>query len=267
MRKKIVSTQSTLSQKEYQILHEILSIKRSHESEGEKIFVDKFIMPLNPKVYTDNKGYVLAYVLCTDPKSDIMFSSHVDTVHKKRDAPPNNVLLNEERQFLYKNDGTPLGADDGAGIWLLLQMIEANVPGYYIFHRGEERGGVGSKGMAAIHSRFISKFNAAIAFDRQGKNSVITHQGGERCASNAFCQALADSFNRKSNMSLSLDATGIYTDTKEYVYNIPECTNVSIGYHHQHSGNEIQELQFLAQIKEACLRTNFNDLPIRRQIF
>ena len=39
-----------------------------------------------------------------------------------------------------------------AGIWLLLEMIDAGVPGVYALHYGEERGGVGSSGLAEHHA-------------------------------------------------------------------------------------------------------------------
>jgi hypothetical protein len=38
-----------------------------------------------------------------------------------------------------------LGADDAAGVWLLCEMIRAGIPGLYVFHRNEERGGRGAE--------------------------------------------------------------------------------------------------------------------------
>ena len=51
-----------------------------------------------------------------------------------------------------------LGADDGAGVFLMLEMIDANVEGTYIFHRGEERGGWGSSQIAELHADYIKQF-------------------------------------------------------------------------------------------------------------
>lgn len=57
-----------------------------------------------------------------------LFACHLDTVH--RDAGYQRVRSRRGRTgALYTPDGECLGADDGAGIWLMLEMIAADVPG------------------------------------------------------------------------------------------------------------------------------------------
>jgi hypothetical protein len=41
-----------------------------------------------------------------------------------------------------------LGADCAAGVALMVSMIHARVPGYYVFHDGEEQGCLGSRFLA-----------------------------------------------------------------------------------------------------------------------
>jgi hypothetical protein len=206
-------------------------------------------------------------VIVTDPASRTLFSCHTDTVH--RDSGTQQLLLDENQNILWKNDGTPLGADDGAGMWLLLNMIDAGVPGTYIFHRGEERGGIGSKAMANNEPEFLGKFDRAVAFDRKKHGHIITHQGGERCCSTEFAAALAAAFNAvfpTSPAPFAGNNTGSYTDTKEYVSLIPECTNISCGYENEHTKDEQLDVTYLEGLLAACLKIDWEMLPIKRDV-
>ena len=80
-------------------LLEMLTLTRCHGSEGEELFVRNFIMPLEPHLYRDPNGNILAYVVevnagseLTPTKSPILFSSHVDTVHAMTDPVRQSVL-------------------------------------------------------------------------------------------------------------------------------------------------------------------------------
>jgi len=169
--------------------------------------------------------------------------------------------------MLWKADGEALGADNGAGMWLLLEMIDAGVPGTYIFHRGEECGGVGSHALAMNEPEFLKKFDRAIAFDRKDYGHIITHQGGERCCSNEFTEALAKVMNAAFPTSpdeFKGNDTGSFTDTKSYIDLISECTNISVGYANNHGGRETQDLTYLAELREACLKIDWEALPAVR---
>lgn len=255
-------------------LLEMLTLTRCHGSEGEELFVRNFIMPLEPHLYRDPNGNILAYVVevnagseLTPMKSPILFSSHVDTVHAMTDPVRQSVLYDEESAFAYKDDKRPLGADDAAGVWLMRRMIEARVPGTYIFHRGEERGGIGSRGMLAHYEHFLAGFTHAIAFDRRGQESIITEQMGGPCASDEFALALGNLiYGADNTLDLKPDDTGIFTDTANYTTIIPECTNISIGYENEHSGDEILDVDYLRRLTRAFIEvfSNSPQLPAKR---
>ena len=80
-----------------------------------------------------------------------------------------------------------LGADDTAGVWLALELIRRQIAGRYVFHFGEERGGIGSGMLAHRHPDWLAECQMAIALDRAGYDEVITHQGGNRTASGYLC--------------------------------------------------------------------------------
>jgi hypothetical protein len=174
------------------------------------------------------------------------------------------IRYDSTKQCYFKGDKQPLGADDAAGAWVMLEMIDAGVPGTYMFHRGEECGGLGSRHIANKHTDFLEMHDYAIAFDRRGSTSVITHQGYGRCCSDAFAQALADAINDDGVSMYMPDDTGVFTDTANYTDDIPECTNLSCGYANEHSGNETLHLPTLFALRDACLRIDWASLPVAR---
>ena len=120
---------------------------------------------------------------------------------------------------LIKTDGkTILGADDKAGMTILLWMIKHNVPGLYCFFIGEEVGCIGSK--AASKDPQFLKYDRMISFDRRGTTSVITHQSSKRCCSDKFAIELANQLNQ-SGLELAPDDTGVYTDSAEFDHRLP----------------------------------------------
>ena len=248
-----------------QRLLQILSLKRAHLSEGEAEMIEAQIMPYNPDVFYDELGSVLGYVIEVGEGSETLFCAHTDTVHSSKEGKVNPVLFDEGLLLAYKEDGQPLGADDGAGVWLMLEMIDAEVPGVYLFPRGEEKGGIGSSGIAELYPDFLERFKYAIAFDRRGTKSVITYQSRGKCCSNEFAQALADMLN-PGGLELAPDSTGIYTDTAEFVDLIPECTNISVGYDYEHSGKEMLDVEFLIKLRDALIeRFDETQLPVVRK--
>lgn len=259
-------------------LIDILTLKRCHCSVGERKLVEQILEKYEPKPliapevsynYTattttsEANPIVMAYVITrampdgTEPK--VLWSCHVDTVHKLGADSKQLILHDESTNLIYKQDGEPLGADDGAGVWLLLEMIDAGVPGTYIFHRGEEKGGIGSRAVAAHHADFVSKHTHAIAFDRRDSCSIITRQSRGKCCSDKWAQHFADMINDK-DYTLKPDPTGTFTDTANYISLIGECTNVSIGYHNEHGGNEILDLEYLLWLREKMIAIDVEKL-------
>jgi hypothetical protein len=110
----------------------------------------------------------------------------------------------------------------------------------------------------------LSQFDRAIAFDRRGIDSVITHQGYGRCCSDSFAQALADELSSGNVLMYLGDDTGVYTDTAEFVDTIPECTNISIGYMHEHTQKEELNIHHFTSLAEAVLTVAWDALPTDR---
>lgn len=197
-------------------------------------------------------------------ESDVMFTSHLDTATSAV-TKVNHVFEDE----IIKTDGSSiLGADDKAGVTVMLYMIEKKIPGLYYFFLGEEVGCVGSRKVSGVHStEKLSYINKVISFDRRGTNSIITFQGGSRCASNEFAQALSDELNKHNDkFKYAPDPSGIYTDSAQFVKIYPECTNISVGYYNEHTYSERQDIGHLIQLAETCLKVDWISLPVKRDI-
>jgi len=192
-----------------------------------------------------------------------MFTCHLDTADSSQSRVKHVFDGN-----IIRTDGTSiLGADDKAGMTVVLYMIEKKVPGLYYFFIGEEVGCVGSGKLAACwtkteFSKYITKI---VSFDRRGTDSIITYQMLGRCCSDEFAQELADRINATGNkMCMELDETGIFTDSAKFVNLVPECTNISVGYQNEHTGRECQDIDFLRRLCNAVAKVDWESLPVKR---
>jgi hypothetical protein len=167
--------------------------------------------------------------------------------------------------YTLQSPRTCLGADDTVGVYLMREMILQAVPGYYVFHYGEERGGIGSSALARTHAAYLSAhFDRAIALDRQGYNDIITHQFGMCTASEYFACALGDAMQALDSGLKYGPAIGVYTDTAEYAECISECTNLSVGYAHQHSSSEVVDLRHVDRLLGVLCDLRPDDVPAMR---
>jgi len=195
-------------------------------------------------------------------ESDVMFASHLDTatsaLSKVTHVFEDNIIKTDSKSIL--------GADDKAGVTVMLYMIEKKIPGLYYFFLGEEVGCVGSKKLAASHKENkIEGINKVVSFDRRGTNSVITYQSSKRCCSDAFGDALAAEFNRvESTFKYEKDDTGVLTDSVQFIGIYPECTNISVGYYSEHTFSERQDIEHLEKLAKACVEVDWNNLPVER---
>lgn len=214
-------------------------------------------------IKTDSYGNYF-YVIGESPTT--MFTCHLDTVGIKRERVK-HVFDGD----IIKTDGkTILGADDKAGMLVLLYMIENNVPGVYYFFVGEEVGCVGSRKVSTdyANSIFVENVTKVVSFDRRGDSSIITHQWGGRCCSDEFGDELANRLNSTGfGLKMDLDRTGILTDSAQFMDIIPECTNISVGYKYEHTMSEYQDIDYLKRLCKAVCAIDWETLPVKRDPF
>lgn len=213
---------------------------------------------LNSELVEDEFGNLFIKI----GESDVMFTAHLDTATSALAS-----IQHKQEGNIIKTDGTTiLGADDKAGVTIMLYMIENKIPGLYYFFLGEEVGCVGSRKVASKYkSEKIEGIKKVISFDRRGNSSVITFQSGSRCCSDKFGQELAKQLNdADSTFSYKTDPTGLLTDSIQFTSLYPECTNISVGYQYEHTFNEQQDIEHLEKLAKACLLVDWNSLPVER---
>lgn len=242
--------------------HEKMNIKEKFLELTNRTYphgTEEDIFPLlNSELQKDEFGNLFIKI----GESDVMFTSHLDTA--------TSALCEVVHVFdgdLIKTDGKSiLGADDKAGVTIMLYMIENKIPGLYYFFLGEEVGCVGSRKVAnKCKTEKIEGINKVISFDRRGTDSVITFQSSQRCCSEKFGEELSKQLNlADTSFSYKNDPTGILTDSVQFISIYPECTNISVGYKSEHTYGEVQNIVHLEKLAEACLKVDWNNLPVER---
>jgi hypothetical protein len=220
----------------------------------------------SPRRYIDGYGNMYIFIgSSVEATREVAFTSHLDNVDNNPNTH-NLINVNEKGIVSVHEDSqsTCLGADDAAGLFIMLAMINNEVEGTYCFFMDEEVGCKGSQWAAQNMSYLFEHTKLMVSFDRKGYSSIITHQMGENCMSIECATELAERLNEFDTdyPEFILDNGGSYTDSYSFVGMIPNCTNVSVGYFNQHTKKETQDLEFLQQISEVYSLVDWHGLPV-----
>lgn len=241
-------------------LLDMLTYCRPAGSKSETKFVRRYLLSL-PGANRDRFGNIHVQI---GESPTVLWSAHTDTVHRRHGRQ--TIAVSGDTVTIARNSRSNcLGADNTAGVYMLREMILRGVPGHYVFHYGEEIGGLGSRDIAENVPDWVRKFSHAIAFDRRGTQDVITHQGYGRSCSDDLAWELAIALNTvDSRLEYYPSDRGIFTDTANYMELIPECTNVSVGYQNEHSPGETLDLGHVDRLLSAVCQINVSGLPVSR---
>jgi Peptidase family M28 len=250
-----------------QTLYRACSVRRASGSLTEGQFV-AWLCARVPVTLIDEAGNIHVDTR-TGSHNRTLFTSHTDTAH--HDGGANAIRLDTSNPLAIKwraDEGSCLGADDGAGIALMVHMIEAGVKGLFVFFRGEEVGGVGSSWLANNIPHSLADIDRCVSLDRAGYSDVITHQAGERCSSDTFGIALATVLTPEDfSLAFLADSTGVFTDSANLTRIVAECTNLSVGYAAQHGDGEWQDVTFLQRLAAQLVTVAWDALPVERKPF
>lgn len=246
----------------------LLTWRRKADSESEAEFIAKLIDPYIPNLSIGPEGNRYGEVFNPDgSRASRLWSCHLDTMHQH--SGRQRISYDPARDEIFLSDKTSncLGADDASGIWLLFQMMRAGVPGLYAFHRGEERGGIGSDAAVDDEPKRFAHISHAIAFDRRGKTDVVYSQMAGLCGSTECAAAIADLLNGKIKFPTAFAPSdlGSFTDTANYARIVPECFNISVGYEGEHSPRELQHLGYLRALRDAVIAIDWSTMPVIRK--
>jgi hypothetical protein len=199
--------------------------------------------------------------------SDTVFTCHLDTASRSKNEIGLIEYTKSSEDYIMTDGKSILGADDKAGVTVLMYMIANNVPGVYWFFIGEERGGLGSRYVSnhIENYDFMKGKTKCVSFDRRNYFSVITQQMGVQCCSNEFGKELCDALST-NGLAFKLDPTGIFTDSASFIDQIPECTNISVGYFNEHTVQEFQNMTHLENLCKAAVSCDWKSLGVHRKL-
>jgi len=200
------------------------------------------VLKADHEFIVDTKGNVIV----TIGKTKSLFLSHMDSVHN--DSPMMFTLDNKGIMGLHPDcKQRALGADDKAGVRVMLEMISNHITGLYAFCVEEEVGCVGSGFLNETLD--LTGITQAISFDRRGTSSIITTMMQGECCSKGFAKSLIKSLNKGAvNHAWTQDPTGSVTDSMSFCDKVINYTNISVGYYNEHSKKETLDTYYLLEV-------------------
>ena len=158
--------------------------------------------------------------------------AHMDTVF---DAPPKDIYFDEKKWVFWSPDG--LGADDRAGIYIIIKVLLAGYLPTVIFTRDEEIGAMGASELVQDFEKPVTELKYLIQLDRRNYLDAVFYD----CTNADFAEYVI-SFG-------FVEAEGIFSDISIIcpAWNIAG-VNLSVGYK-----NEQSYLEILSMV--ATLRT------------
>lgn len=189
-----------------------------------KMNVDTLLKVLTQ--YLENRNYKVIstsdYIIA-EGREPITLMAHLDTVNIE---PPEDIFYDQEQHMMWSPQ--LLGADDRAGVYAILQIIEKGYKPHVIFTTGEEAGGLGALELIKNYPKCPFKENKAIIeLDRRGIDDCVFYQ----CNNRDFINYI-EKFGFK-------EAYGTFTDISIIAptWEIA-ATNLSVGYVNEHSALE-----------------------------
>lgn len=163
----------------------------------------------------DNNGFIYA-------KGDIpiMLVAHIDTVHSPK---PDVIFHDRVQNVLWSPEG--LGADDRAGVFIILSLLKYGFRPHVLFTDGEESGGLGASN--ACYKLSPPEVNYIIQLDRRGSNDSVYYN-----CDNSYFKDYIDSFGFS-------EAFGSFSDISTLCLEWGVAgVNLSVGYVNEHTSSE-----------------------------
>ncbi len=159
----------------------------------------------------------------------VMVIAHLDTVHT---TGPETLLYDSYNEILVARDNcgraTGLGADDRAGVWAIVCLLERGFRPHILWTDLEEKGCQGAKQAAEAMEKCPPQVKFMVEFDRMHSDDCVFYQ----CDNRDFVKHI-ETYGFKEAQGSSTDICKLMP-----VFNTAG-VNLSIGYYHQHTNNEM----------------------------
>ena len=196
--------------KDYKLFKDLVSLKQ----EDLKILLSKFLK----KYYKDNIIETEEYIIGIG-NIPIALVAHMDTVFE---TPPRKIYFDEKKWVFWSPDG--LGADDRAGVYIILKILLEGYLPTVIFTTDEEIGGVGALQLTQDFSKPPTDLKYIVQLDRHGFNDAVFYN----CTNQDFIDYI-ETFG-------FVEEEGIFSDISIICpsWDIAG-VNLSVGYLNEHS--------------------------------
>lgn len=225
----------------------------SGNEEKMRIYIETILKKMNIYYEVDSIGNVYSITDACKP----LLCAHMDTVQMHSDE-----LLSKHIR-IYKNiikGYGVIGADDKAGIYTILNLLENGEKFNFLFTVSEEMGALGS--LAFIKENDISFLPYALVIDRMGNDDII-------CYNNDYgvyefdhtLEMVGEQFGFSSGHGTFSDADNLNEQLS--------CANLSCGYYFPHTKNEhlnLIDLQNTINFVHAIIKniTDKFDAPVKK---
>lgn len=213
--------------------------------------------PYLPKNYKND--FIGNYYVQVGNIPSVMFTSHLDNKCDEVEE----VIHSFKNNFIRSDGFTILGADDKAGVTIMLDMIDHEVPGLYYFFIGEENGRIGSTKLSEYlkinKDKLFTCVDKVISFDRQGYEDVVTNQLNKKSCGDEFANEISEKLN-SFDLKYTPTKDGSFSDSYSFIELYPNCTNISVGYFNEHFENEYQDIEFLEKLSKVCIEIDWENI-------
>lgn len=156
----------------------------------------------------------------------IALVAHMDTVFK---YPVDNLYYDQRKGVLWSPEG--LGADDRAGIFAIIKILQSGLRPSVILTTDEETGGLGASALAGKKCP-IPNLKYMIQLDRRGTNDCVFYD----CYNDEFVEYV-ESFG-------FVERWGTFSDISVLMPAWKICgVNLSVGYEDEHSVSEVLHIK------------------------
>jgi hypothetical protein len=158
----------------------------------------------------------------------IALVAHMDTVYAR---PVIDLYYDEKRQTLWSPEG--IGADDRAGIYIILQILKRGLRPSIILTTDEEKGGLGASALSKMNCPFPG-LKYMIQLDRRGRDDCVFYS----CDNSDFIKYV-EQFE-------FVECFGSFSDISFLMPSWNICgVNLSVGYENEHSYSELLHIDWL----------------------
>ena len=184
-----------------------------------------FLYKYLSKRYKKNCVYSTESFIIAKGNIPVCLVAHLDTVFDSRRArsPISEFYYDQEKSVLWSPDG--MGADDRAGVFAILKILEKGYRPHIIFTQGEEQGCLGAKALVREFPKSPwKKLNYILELDRRGEKDCVFYQ----CGNDEFVEYV-ESYGFLENY-------GSFSDISQFgpAWGCA-AANLSIGYWDEHS--------------------------------